>query len=65
LFIGAQAEQGWRRPGWFCDNLFLLGKETGLGTWASVQEVLKSFLYTDMLPPHGSNWYRTISDQIR
>jgi hypothetical protein len=66
LFIGAQAEQGWRRPGWFCDNLFLLGKETGfgLGTWASVQQVLKRFLYTDMLPPHGSNWYKITIGQI-
>ena len=65
LFIGAQAEQGWKRPGWFCDNLFLHGKQMGLDTWASVQEVLKRFLYTDMLPPHGSSWYKTIGGQIR
>lgn len=63
LFIGAQAEQSWKQDDWYCANLSLLGKQMGLTTWPSIKEVLKRFLYTDMIQPHGSTWYETIISQ--
>lgn len=57
LFVGAQTEQSWRRPGWFNKSLVALGKEMGVVSWTALREILNGFLYTDMLPPHGSTWY--------
>ena len=57
LFIGAQAEQSWKQPDWFTDNLALRAREMGLMSWISLKNVLQAFLHNDMLPPHGASWY--------
>lgn len=57
LFVGAQAEQSWRCPGWINDNLRRLVKDLNLFSWTAFRTILEGFLYTDMLPPHGSTWY--------
>ena len=63
LFTGAQAERTLspdRRTesyGWFNKELLALSKEMGLSKWADAKVVLKGFLYTDSVQPHGSLWW--------
>lgn len=69
LYVGAFAEQHlgrvfkMRTPDltsedrWFTNELFLQARRMNLLVWSDLRQVLRGFLYSDSLEPHGSTWF--------
>lgn len=73
LYVGAFAEQHLGRVSkmrtpdltsqdrWFTNELFLQAKRMNLLVWSDLRQVLRGFLYSDSLEPHGSTWFTGLS----
>jgi hypothetical protein len=57
LYVGACVEQARGEVEWYNMRLAEHARGMGLITWGEVREVLMGFLYTDILKPHGSEWF--------
>jgi hypothetical protein len=57
LYVGACVEQARGKVEWYNVRLAEHVRGMGLVTWREVREVLMGFLYTDILKPHGSEWF--------
>lgn len=71
LYVGATAEQTrrlkhlWKRhpsedpmrDDWFTRQLVTLCDATNITSWAQLHAVLRGFVYSDYMAPHGSQWF--------
>lgn len=61
LYVGAMAEWTDVQPSptgkWFSGHFATQARNMGLILWSDVRKVLRGFLYSDHLRPHGSEWF--------
>ena len=51
--------------GWFNRQLALASRSRGINSWAALREILQGFVYSDNIPPNGTDWfYRTMSGAL-
>ncbi|KAK5943198.1 hypothetical protein PMZ80_004204 [Knufia obscura] len=65
LFSAVQAGRGRdmqndHRSQWFMQELSKQAQSLGLRTWESAVQVLKKFVFSDLVQPHGETWFRCL-----